>query len=96
MRGWRGSVQHPALQPRAPRVAASQKPIARWSADAIRSVGVCEAHPLCGEAVEVRSRYFGLGVIRSDVPVAKIVGQDYDDIGVRECWSRQAQQGGKT
>ena len=57
-------------------------------------MGVGEAHPLRGKAIDIRRRNLPGRVQTPDVAVAQIVGQDIDDVGpFGGCGGRTSQSG---
>ena len=91
------ALQHAALQPGSPGVAAGEDAVARRRADGRDRVRIGEADALLGECVDVRRwDLAALRVVGVHVAVAEIVAEDVDDVGPqgRSRWRRRGGGGG--
>ena len=48
-------------------------------------MGIGEPHPLARETIEVGRGDFGPIVVAAHVAVAKVIGEDEDDVGLSDC-----------
>ena len=69
------------------RVAAREQRVARWGASRGRAISAGKSDPLRGESIDVGGRN-GLRTVASDIPIAKIIGKEHDDIGARRSLER--------
>jgi hypothetical protein len=69
--------------PRARGISASHEARPRWRTDGACCVTLGEPHAALRQRVNVRRLVERLGIIRADVHVAEIIGQDQYDVGLR-------------